>query len=238
MSDYTTSALIASYLGIALTPPQVTQADAVAAAATAFIDRFTGRSWQAPSAIVAEWSPIVAKRVDGSEIVTPTVYLLHRPVVAVSGVTLRATAPQQATQALDASEYELTDTENGVLRLLLTALWQGRAVSATFPYADPTVASVDYTWAAAPPADIALAATTIGAAQMARLIALASSESLIAEHPEMAGITSLAIGQNDVAVTLTDPSSVNIGADAASSWAAPGSTVEQILRGYRATVIA
>lgn len=238
MTDYTSAALIAGYLGITLTPEQVTQADAVAAAATAFIDRFTGRSWQAASPIVAEWSPIVAKRVDGSEIVTPTVYLLHRPVVAVSGVTLRATAPHQPTQTLTATEYELTDAENGALRLLLTALWQGRAVSSTFPYADPVVASVDYTWQAAPPADIALAATTIGAAEMARLIALQSSESLIQEHPEMAGVKSIAVGQNDVAVTLTDPSSVGIGTDAASSWAAPGSTVEQILRGYRTMVIA
>lgn len=238
MAAYTSAALISGYLGITLTPEQITQADAVAAAATAFIDRYTGRSWQAASPIAAEWSPIIAKRVDGSEIVTPTVYLLHRPAVAISGVILRATAPSQATQTLAPTEYELTDAANGIVRLLLTAVWQGRATSSTFPYADPTVASVDYTWAAAPPDDIALAATTIGATEMARLIALQSSESLIQEHPEMAGVKSIAVGQNDVAVTLTDPASVGIGTDDGSGWAAPGSTVEQILRGYRMVVIA
>jgi hypothetical protein len=235
---YTDAATIGTYLGITLTPEQSTTADAIAAAATSFIDRYTARSWQAASPIVAEWSPIVAKRVDGAEVVTPTIYLIHRPAVAVTGVRLRATAPLISLTSLTPEQYELTDAANGVLRLLLTAMWQGQAVAASYPYADSVVALVDYTWAAAPPSDITAAATMIGATEMARLLALGSSESFLQQHPELAGLKSVAVGQNDVNVALSDPTSFDIGAGTGSAWAASGSTVEQILRQYRSVVIA
>jgi hypothetical protein len=232
VATYTDAATIASYLGVTFSPAQVLQATAIAAAATAFIDNYTARSWQAPSPIAAELSPIVAKRVDGSEIVTPTIYLLHTPAVAVTGVVLRATAPNSQPQVLASTEYELMDAANGVLRLLLTALWQGHAIAASYPYADPVVGLVDYTWAAGPPPDIALAATMIGATEMARVLALAGSAGGIQAHPELAGIKSIAVGQNDIAVTLADPSSIDIGTAAGSSWAAAGSAVAAILNPY------
>ncbi len=239
MVYYTDATLIGGYLGVTLTPAQATQADAIAAAATSFIDRYTARSWQADSPIAAEWSPIVAKRVDGAEVVTPTVYLIHKPAVAVTGVRLRATAPLISLTTLTPDQYELTDAENGILRLLLTAMWQGQAVAASYPYADPVVALVDYSYVTAPPpADIVAAATMIGATEMARLLALGSSESFLQQHPELAGLKSVAVGQNDVNVALTDPTSFDIGAGAGSAWAASGSTVEQILRQYRQIVIA
>jgi hypothetical protein len=132
----------------------------------------------------------------------------------------------------------LTDAQNGIVRLLLTALWQGQAVASSYPYADPVVALVDYTWTAAPPADITAAATMISATEMAHLLALGSSESFLQQHPELAGLKSVAVGQNDVNVALSDPTSFDIGAGAGSAWAAPGSTVEQILCQYRSVVIA
>jgi hypothetical protein len=96
MANYTATA-IAAYLGETFTPEQATLADAVALSVTAFIDRYTGQTWQTVSPIAAEMDPIIARHDDGAERTVPTVYLQHRPVVAVSAVSTRsgaANAPQ------------------------------------------------------------------------------------------------------------------------------------------------
>ena len=54
MTAYTTADEIAAVLGVTFTPGQEAQATALAAAATLYIDRYTGRSWQGVSPIDGE----------------------------------------------------------------------------------------------------------------------------------------------------------------------------------------
>jgi len=240
--NYTTSADIALYLGVTFTPEQQAAADAVATAVTLYIDRYVGRSWQATSPVSGEAHAIVPP-VPGDRGRPARVFLAHVPAVAVTAVTIRGSAPAATETVLTADQFELLDPEHGVVTLvtwwspwypdqLPVAPWLAP------PYGD-ALALVDYTFGAAVPADVALAAQMIGAAEMARQIAVQSSSASVAAHPELAGLSSIAVGRNDLAITRTDTSAATVGGAAAGAELAPvGSTARTILDSYRRVVLA
>ena len=147
---YTDATAIAGYLGVTLTSPQQTQATTLAAAATAWIDRYTGRSWQASSPITDELH----------EMVGDTVYLTNRPVTAVTSVKTRERFADAGTTTLDASQWELLDATNGVLLILG---WAGVGRLALVTYTHTATA-------AAVPDDVALAATMIASAWLSQAL--------------------------------------------------------------------
>lgn len=141
MTAYTDAAKVAAYLGLTLTGAQQTQAGVMADAATAWTERYTGKSWQTASPISNELHTILGDRV----------YLSHRPVGSVSSVKTRANYADADETTLTSGQYELLDATNGVL------LVQGWAVAGT-------LALVSYTHTQTTvPADVALAATMIAA---------------------------------------------------------------------------
>ena len=145
---YTDATAIAGYLGLTLTSPQQTQATTLAAAATAWIDRYTGRSWQASSPVADELH----------ELVGDTVYLTNRPVTAVTSVKTRERFADAGTTTLDASQYELLDATNGVLLIMG---WAGAGRLALVTYTHSVSAAPD---------DVELAATMIAAAWLSQAL--------------------------------------------------------------------
>ncbi|HEX5164235.1 MAG TPA: hypothetical protein VFV93_02465 [Thermomicrobiales bacterium] len=114
------------------------------------------------------------------------VYLNHRPVVAVTSVKTRAAAFTAFDwTTLDASQYELLDAANG---LLLIEGWSASSAA---------LVQVSYTYTLAIPSEIALAATI-----------LASDLMTVTLHPEAAGVSQIAVGQNDISVKYADASAV------------------------------
>ena len=107
MSAYTDAQKIAAYLGTTLTSAQQTQAGVMSDAATAWIDRYLGRSWQATSPVTDEKHSIIGDRV----------YLTHRPVVALTSVKTRGIYEGATVTTLSATQYELLDTVNGIVLL-------------------------------------------------------------------------------------------------------------------------
>ena len=146
---YTDAAAIAGYLGVTLTGAQETQAGVLANAATAWIDRYTGRSWQAASPVTDELH----------ELVGDTVYLNARPVATVTSVKTRERFADAGTTTLDASQWELLDAANGVL-LLLGWAGVGRLALVTYTHTAP----------ASLPDDVELAATMIAAAWLGQAL--------------------------------------------------------------------
>jgi hypothetical protein len=142
MAALTDASKIAAYLGVALTGAQQTQAGVMADAATAWVERYTGKSWQTATPVTDELHTMVRDRV----------YLNRRPVVAITTVKTRASAfVGFGWTTLDASQYELLDAANGVL---LIQGWSANGVL--------VLASYTHTMNTAP-ADVALAATMIAA---------------------------------------------------------------------------
>lgn len=149
MAAYTDAARIAAYLGLTLTGAQQTQAGVMADAATAWIERYTGKSWQVASPVTDERYEIQGDRV----------YLARRPVLAVSAVKTRTYYPDLGVTTLSEGQYELLDAENGLLMI------QGWSVSGM-------LALVTYTHAmTTAPADVRLAATMIASAWLSPALA-------------------------------------------------------------------
>ena len=228
MALYTDSDAIEAYLGATFTPEQATAADAVAAAVTAFIDRYTGRTWQTVSPITGELRRITPP-LPGGGLGSAVVFLAHTPVLAVSAVSVRSAYPNDDETVLEVGAYELRDAAHGVVALDGWSSW----------WCGDLHAVVDYTYGDAVPADIALAATMIASGEMARQLAIQSSSGLAAAHPELAGLKSIAVGQNDITIQTSGTSAATSGGAAASgSLAPPGSAARAILDGYRRWVIA
>lgn len=148
MAAYTDATKIAAYLGLTLTSPQQTQAGVVADAATAWVERHTGRSWQTSSPVTDELH----------EMVGDTVYLNQRPATAVSAVKTRERYADAPTTTLGASEWELLDAANGVLLILG---WAGLGVLALVSYTHTATAAPD---------DVELATTMIAAAWLSQTL--------------------------------------------------------------------
>jgi hypothetical protein len=243
VTTYTSSDQIGAALGITLTPGQAQQADALAQAITLWIDGYTGRSWQGVSPVAGELSRLVVPHPGDTLSAYPfgwygglaRCYLAHAPVAAVTSVGLRTAWPNAPVMPLDPSRYELVDPEHGVL----TVPGYGYGYLSGW-YGVEALAVVDYSYADAVPADITLAATMIGSGAMAKLLAVQNATGAVEAHPELAGLSQIAVGQNDVNVQLADPSGslASSVSAAGSGWAQPGSAVAAILDGYRRIVLA
>lgn len=231
MAPYTTVDAIEAALGVTFTPEQAAQASQVVVAVTSFIDGYTGRSWQGTSPVAGELANVLPAGT-AYPAAFGIVYLAHRPAESVTAVVLRSGYPNATETALTTDQFELIDGPAGLLTL-----------TGGYSYAYPDLlAVVDYTYADAVPADITLAATMIASGVMARTLAVQAGSAAIAAHPELAGLESVAVGQNDVSVKLssavTSGSGAASGSAAGSSWAAPGSAVAGLLDPYRRPVIA
>src|SRR5688572_25596501 len=105
MVAYSDATKIAAYLGVTLTAAQITQAGILAQAASDWIDRYVGQSWQDDGSVTDELHSPVGDRI----------YLNNRPVSAVSAVSTRQPIVGADWTLLGSSEYELIDATNGVL---------------------------------------------------------------------------------------------------------------------------
>lgn len=234
MAAYVTADQIAAALGVTFTPEQAAQADAVAAAVTAFVDRYTGRSWQGTSPISAEVRPVVVPGPADTYGAVARCYLAHVPVSTVDAVSLRSSDPNDPTTPLDPATYELVDPAHGVLLVPgygygALGWWYGRAA----------LAVVDYAYADAVPADIELAATMIASGVMQQTLATQAGSAVIAANPQLAGLESISVGQGDIQVELASGvGKASASMASGSAWAAPGSAVASLLDGYRRVVIA
>jgi hypothetical protein len=243
MTAYTSADQIEAALGVTFTPEQAQQADQLAEAITLYIDRYTGRSWQTVSPVTGEVCTLVVPHPGDTYGLTfgalaaglAHCYLAHPPVSAVTSVGLRTRWPNAPISVLDPSAWELLDAAHGVLTV--PSYGYGALIGW---YGVKALAVVDYAYTDAVPADISLAATMIGAGAMAKLIAVQHATGAVEAHPELAGLSSIAVGQNDVNVSLADPSGSLASSVSASgsAWAQPGSAVAAILDGYRRVVLA
>jgi hypothetical protein len=233
--NYTDADAIAAYLGVTFTPEQAAQADAVAAAVTAFIDRYTGRTWQTMTPAVGEIRPIAVPGPSDTYGAVARCYLAHFPVAMVNAVALRSTTPNAEATPLDPSAWELIEWKYAGVVLLpgygygAWGWWYGRE----------GLAVVDYTYLDEAPADISLAATMIASGVVQQSMTIQAGSATIAANPQLAGVESIAVGQNDVNVTLSKQavSGAGMSSAAGSSWASPGSAVAAILDGYKRVVI-
>jgi len=148
VTAYTDAQQVAAYLGLTLTSAQVLQAGVLSDAATTWIDRYVGRTWQTVSPATDEQHVIVGD----------TVYLARRPVVAVTAVSTRLNIVGSTWTLLDSDEYELRDAANG--RLLLMG-WATHGLDI----------KVSYTHSGAlPPADVQLAASMIAGSWLSQTL--------------------------------------------------------------------
>jgi len=145
MAAYTSATLVANYLGVTLTAGQITQAGVTAQAASDWIDKYLGRSWQGSSPVTDELQTIVGDRV----------YLNNRPVTAVSAVKTRGDYADADVTTLTSGQYELLDAINGEL---LIQGWAGAGSLALVTYTHTGVTV---------PTPVGLAATIIAAAWLA-----------------------------------------------------------------------
>lgn len=203
MAAYTDPTKISAYLGVTFTAEQTTVAESVASGVTGWIDHRTGWTWQDADGSVTD---------EIHEVIDSTVYLTYTPVTAVSEVHVRAR--QGATLGdwvlLDPTDYQLVDPSTGLLALN----------PLTHQYAERWDARVDYTSSVtAPPADIEMAATILSASLMSSPL-----------HPGTAGLSSIAVGQNDVAVAFAQVSESSQPLDVKMAF--------QIVYGYRRPVLA
>lgn len=147
MAAYTDATKIAAYLGVTLTAGQITQAGVVAQAASDWIDKYLGRSWQGASPVADELHAVT-----GDEL-----WLNNRPVVAVTAVKTRQPVIGAGYTTLGAGDYELVDASAGRLRLVGWGEYE---------------AAVSYTHSATTaPSDVSLAATMIAASWLASSMA-------------------------------------------------------------------
>lgn len=110
------------------------------------------------------------------------VYLANRPVAAVSAVKTRGNYEGASVTTLSSGQYELLDAANGVL---LIEGWSSGDYLALVTYTHTATASV--------PSTIAFAATMIAAAWLSPTLA-----------PGTLGLSSLAVGQNDVNIKFSE----------------------------------
>lgn len=146
MTAYTDATKIAAYLGVTLTGGQPAQAAVVAQAASDWIDRYTGKSWQATSPVTDELHQILGDRI----------YLAHRPVVSITSLSTRQEIAGGSWTTLAASQYELLDAADGEV---LISGWGGGLTKTTYTHTMTTV-----------PTDVGLAATMIASAWLSQTL--------------------------------------------------------------------
>lgn len=140
MADYCSAASLATYLGRALTATEAAAATAACAAATDFIDKYTGRTWQSTTV-----TDEIQQAVGGM------IRLDRRPIVSVSAVAKRGVyLGASSTTLTSPSGYEVINPVEG--QLLVNAV-------------DGEIVTVSYTTTAVPD-DIVLAANVIAASYL------------------------------------------------------------------------
>lgn len=195
---YTTYQAVEGYLGITLTVGQRAVATGVIEAATTWIDRHTAQSWQAISPVADERCELLPQTGGGLR-----VYVKRRPVVAVTAVKTRSLLADATVTTLTSGDWELLDAAAG---LLLIAGWTS----------GDAVALVSYTHSqTSAPNDVQLACQMIAGSWLTSAL-----------RPDSAGVQSISVGQNDLAVTY-----------AANAHSVPAEAL-QILAQYRRVVIA
>lgn len=181
MTAYTDPAAVAAYLGTELTPAQQAQAAVLAEAATSWVERYTGRTWQGV-AILGEQHTVAG----------PWVYLQRAPVASVQAVTVRVPYVGAVAQPLTAGTgYELLDAPAG---LLLVQAWLD-----DWPRVEPfdrgaRWLSVDYTPATPVPAAVALGTALLAAAWLRPTL-----------YPERAGLKSWTVGADNTRLEFAVP---------------------------------
>jgi hypothetical protein len=223
VAAYTTPADLAALLGVTFTPEQEIQAQGLCDAVTAFIDNTTGRTWQASASPVTAELANVLPTSAGWHDYYGVAYLNNRPVTSITALSLRTAYPNVEISSLDTAEYELLDPANGAVSLVVSP-W----------YGDPLLlAVVDYVFGAVPPADIVYVAKAIASGVMARLLAVQAVSGQMSTRPDLAGVESISVGQNDVSVRMaagaTDGGLASYATSDTSSWVTPGSVVADIL---------
>jgi hypothetical protein len=190
---YTDAMKIGDYLGRTLTAQQFAQATQLVGAVESYIDRCTGRTWLGASPTTAEVHDILG----------PYLYLENRPVTAVEDVNVRV-SPTGDDTLLAATDYLLLDSVRGKLFMPAYYGWQARV---TYTHGGPAL-----------PADLALAATMLGAHWLQSNIDGASGVG--------PGIKSYSVGQ-ELSVTYADSSS----SDPAAEYGIPDNA-KRIIDGY------
>lgn len=129
MTAYADATSLALYLGRDLTAAEAASASAACAAATDYIDRYVGKSWQGVS-VSGELQTVYA----------PTVRLDRAPVASVASVTARSLVVGETPRVLVAGTgYELIDTLNG---MLLVNESEGTILTVSYVVGSPAPASI------------------------------------------------------------------------------------------------
>jgi hypothetical protein len=196
---YTDAHKIGDYLGRTLTAQQFAQATQLVSAVESYIDRRTGHSWLQPSPATNELHTVNGRNA--------YLYLNQHPVTAITSVQVRYSPLDTSPTTLPATDYGLVDPARGLLYLPL-AYW-GWQVLVTYTHTGPAL-----------PADLALAATMLGAHWLQSHIDGASGVG--------PGIKSYSVGQ-ELSVTYADSSETG----AAAQYGIPDNA-KRIIDGYRA----
>lgn len=150
MAAYADAASLAIYLGRSLTAPETAAASSACAAATDYIDRYVGKSWQGTT-ISGEVQTVMG----------PTVRLDRVPVASITSATARPPLVGATPRMLVAgTDYELIDPLNGVL--LVSGYGYVDAVISTEGCVG-TVLTITYVVGSPAPAAIQQAANIIAA---------------------------------------------------------------------------
>lgn len=141
---YTTADKVAAFLGLTLSAGQESLiTDDLEPAMSAYIDRYTGRSWGVSSPVSNELHTVYGR----------AVYLKNKPVVAITAVSYRSPAIGATGTALTSGDtYELLDATTG---MLMVSAPLGSLLTVSYTHGATSV-----------PADIAHAATLLVAAQL------------------------------------------------------------------------
>lgn len=154
---YSSATLVAQEMAVDLTAPQLDQCADMLEAAEAWIDRQTGRAWAVTSPVVSELHSVYG----------PAVYLVNKPVTAVSAVTIRSASVGASPTTLTAgTDYELIDATNGVLLLSGYGTPRDVVINTEHTGYDGYLLFVSYTTTTPAPADIQRASTLLAAEWM------------------------------------------------------------------------
>lgn len=136
MTVYTDATKIANYLGATFSAGQTTQATAMAANASDFIEKALDRSWLGWTSGGAISVADERHKVQGNR-----VWLKHAPVAAISSVSVRMLYAGATTYILTtASQYELLDAAVG--EVVFSPTYEGQRVELDYTSTEPTPAII------------------------------------------------------------------------------------------------
>jgi hypothetical protein len=149
---YTSELLVIDEMGDAWDDSLADQCITTMAQVEAYIDKYTGRSWAIPSAVVDELHTVTNRYV----------YLDHRPVTAITSMAVRLASVGAAYTTLTAgTNYELLDATNGIVLLAGGGPPWGYDVVVNTTEIAGYILKASYTTSTPVPADIEHAATLL-----------------------------------------------------------------------------